>query len=520
MKVNYDYVIVGAGPAGLQLGYYMQQAGKNYIILERGQPGEFFAEFPRHRKLISINKVHTGFQDDEVNLRWDWNSLLTAEGRDPFSAFSQDYFPHADSMVAYLRKFRDHHGIAVRENSEVSAILREQSGLVVETTQGERIGGRCVIIATGLSVPNMPAVEGAEYIEPYTSVSVDPQEFRDQRVLILGKGNSAFETADNLIGSAALVHVAGPNPLRMAWKTHFVGDLRAVNNNFLDTYQLKSQNALLNGSIDRIRRQDGMLHVQVSYNNAEGEVEVLRYDRVIACTGFRFDDSILAPSTHPLKTACGRLPLMGADWEAPGCPGLYYAGTLMQMRDRKKYMSGFIHGFRYNVRTLWHILRERFDGVPYPASECPLTADALTDLIIARVNRTSALWQQPGFLCDSLAWSNGAESAQVLHELPVALAQQRFASGHHITLTLEFGSQHEGDPFSAGRVHKDNSRAADRSAFLHPILRHYLNGTLIGEHHIIEDLEADWREPEHVEPLRAFLRGRLDAFGRARLAAV
>ena len=32
---RYDYVIVGAGPAGLQMGYFLQQAGRDYVILER-----------------------------------------------------------------------------------------------------------------------------------------------------------------------------------------------------------------------------------------------------------------------------------------------------------------------------------------------------------------------------------------------------------------------------------------------------------------------------------------------------
>ena len=55
----FDYVIVGAGPAGLQLGYFMQQAGWSYLIVEAGNgPGQFFRTFPRHRKLISINKRH------------------------------------------------------------------------------------------------------------------------------------------------------------------------------------------------------------------------------------------------------------------------------------------------------------------------------------------------------------------------------------------------------------------------------------------------------------------------------
>ena len=55
-----DYLIIGAGPAGLQLAYFLQKAGRDYHLLEAGQgPGTFFRTFPRHRQLISSNKVHT-----------------------------------------------------------------------------------------------------------------------------------------------------------------------------------------------------------------------------------------------------------------------------------------------------------------------------------------------------------------------------------------------------------------------------------------------------------------------------
>ena len=63
-------------------------------------------------------------------------------------------------------------------------------------------------------------------------------------------------TADNLTGSTALIHIVSPEPVKFAWKTHYVGDLRAVNNNFLDTYQLKSQNAVLDANIVNIKRNN------------------------------------------------------------------------------------------------------------------------------------------------------------------------------------------------------------------------------------------------------------------------
>src|SRR5262249_44928035 len=156
-------------------------------------------------------------------------------------------------------------------------------------------------------------------------------------VLIIGKGNSAFETADNLIEEAAIIHLASPQSVKMAWKTHFVGNLRAVNNNILDTYQLKSQNAVLDCRIDRIeRRPDGEYKVQVTYLHAHGEQEDLYYDRVIFCTGFRFDAAIFDAGCKPMLVTNDRFPEQTSEWESTNVPGLYFAGTLTQQRDYKR----------------------------------------------------------------------------------------------------------------------------------------------------------------------------------------
>lgn len=40
---QYDYCVLGAGPAGLQMGYFLSRARRDYIILERSSgPGSFF----------------------------------------------------------------------------------------------------------------------------------------------------------------------------------------------------------------------------------------------------------------------------------------------------------------------------------------------------------------------------------------------------------------------------------------------------------------------------------------------
>src|ERR1044072_7454048 len=96
----HDYLIIGAGPAGLQLAALAERDGRDYAVLERGAgPGTFFTRFPRHRTLISINKVHSEYTDPEQRMRMDWNSLLLDDQELLFARYSPRYFPSADDMA-------------------------------------------------------------------------------------------------------------------------------------------------------------------------------------------------------------------------------------------------------------------------------------------------------------------------------------------------------------------------------------------------------------------------------------
>ena len=44
-----DYLVIGAGPAGLQLGYFLERAGRDYWILEGGP-----AAYQRRGKLYGF----------------------------------------------------------------------------------------------------------------------------------------------------------------------------------------------------------------------------------------------------------------------------------------------------------------------------------------------------------------------------------------------------------------------------------------------------------------------------------
>ncbi len=505
-----DVIIIGAGPAGLQAGHYLGKMGFRYIILEAGDnPGTSFETHPRHRKLISINKVYTGYDDAEINLRWDWNSLL-ADDPEPvlFKQFSKKYFPAAEDLLKYLTAYAEKHELKIRYRSKV-ALVRRPTDFVVETESGDVFNAKAVIVATGVPKSWLPNIPGIEHAVPYSSMSIEQDAYINKHVLILGKGNSGFETADHLTEVAATIHICSPSPLKLAWSTHFVGHLRAVNNTFLDTYQLKSQNAVLDATITKIERNGEKFTVSFSYQHAEGEIEEIQYDSIIACTGFRFDAEIFSEECRPQLCAMGRLPAQKANWESANVPDLFFAGTIMQYRDYKKYMSGFIHGFRYNVRTLCHLLREKYVDLPYPAGIFTNSADVLLERIASRINSSSGLWQQPGFLGDVFAsLGEGDDRLEHREELPIDYVHEKFApTGRpYLIVTLEFGSSKFENPFNVPRIARDNIVRAESSNFLHPVVRLCCNGRVINEHHVIEDLAGEWKEPEHLDPLKAFLR--------------
>jgi thioredoxin reductase len=502
---RHRYLVVGAGPAGLQLSYFLQRAGADYLTLERDTgPARFFRTFPRHRRLISLNKVHTVSDDPEIRLRWDWNSLLNDEPELLFPKYSTDYFPNPDDLVRYLDDFQAHHRLAVRYGTSVERIERVDGGFLVHTGDGA-LHAECVIVAAGWGRPYVPPVPGIEHAVGYEAMSVEPSAYAGQRVLVIGKGNSAFETATAIIGHAAIVHLASRRPLRLAWNTKHPGDVRGQYGAVLDSYQFKTLHSVLDCEIDAIRPVDGHFEVDITYTHADGETATLEYDTVLRCTGFRMSTDMYDASCLPDLVRDGRLPALRPDWQSANVDGLYFAGTLAQDRDFKRASSAFIDGFRYNLRTLTALLRERYDGVPLAFDEVPVSPDGLTTLILDRVNWSSALWTQFEYLCDALVVDPATGTARHYQDLPEDHAVDRFGDQPHwYTVALRWGRDEYPDVFNIVR-HPEPSRAGE-SAFIHPVIRRYRGRDLVSERHLLEDLLAEWRRQDrHVEPLRAFL---------------
>lgn len=498
-----DYVIIGAGPAGLQLGFYLERAGRSYVILEsQDRAGTRFEQFPRNDKLISINKVYTGYTDRESQLRYDWNSLLCDDDDFAFKNYDKNYFPSSKKYAEYLRDYAEKFGLNIRYGTKVESVdkldVDSSNGEVlnyrITNAAGEGIDCRVVVVAVGFGKPYLPEIPGIELTENYWDFSINPEDYADQRVLIIGKGNAAFETANDLTPATRVTHLCSPNPIKMAWKTHYFGHLRAVNNDFLDTYILKGQNSVLDADINKIEKVDGEFRVDITFSHADGQTAQFGYDRVLCCTGFRWDPQFFGANLKADTTPCGRLPKMSSSWESTNLPHIYYAGTLMQMRDQHKTMSNVLHGFRFNVKSLASHFEERYEGQVWPSQRLPRTAEAMAEKVSQRVSTNAGLMHQPGFLSDVMV----VEEDEVVYYETLAvdyIRDSRFGKHpHYYIITMEYGDTID-DLLAVNREPDPNKAYND--FYLHPRVQAFHGDEHVGEHHIAESLENEWRLTEH-----------------------
>jgi thioredoxin reductase len=503
---HHNYIIIGAGPAGLQMAYFLERAGRDYQILEaNGSAGSFFIKQPRYRRLLSLNKRFNIYPEAQFNLRHDWNSLLTDDHSHLFRDYSDDLYPHADALYRYLVDYAEKFALKIRYNTRVTAIRREdhQGKFILTDQEGQSYSCDQLLMATGpIGMQTPQQIEGIELATPYVDYDMDLATYQNKRVLIIGGGNSAFEVANHLAGHAGVIYIAVRPPLKMAWQTHFAGDLRAINNTILDMFQLKSQHFVLGLEIKKIVKQaDGSLKAYVEdhvahWKNPGTFKAALVFDHIIYCTGWKFaDTTIFAPDIAPKLDAKEKYPVLTSSWES-STPDLFYLGTAMAARDRKA-ASSFIHGFRYNVRTLFRLLEARYQGVPLPSRVFPLATvadlDDLAACLVERVSTTDGLFPLHGFLCDTIVFSPG--QAEQFYELPVAYIQEGtpFTTDKHLlVITLEFGFHNYPAGANSLDFLHDSDAPTNRacSAFLHPVFRHYYQGELIEESHFGESISV------------------------------
>jgi thioredoxin reductase len=165
-----DVVIVGSGPAGLSAALEAHRAGLRYEVLEQGTLADSVRKYPRHKLLFA--------EPLTVPLYGD---LWVADGS------KEQLLKIWETIVART-------GLHLRTGLRVDQIVRSGDAFRVVAGDYECHARRVVLALGRRGTPRRLGVPGEELAKVVYDIA-EMAEFRGRRVLVVGGGDSAIESA-------------------------------------------------------------------------------------------------------------------------------------------------------------------------------------------------------------------------------------------------------------------------------------------------------------------------------------
>jgi cation diffusion facilitator CzcD-associated flavoprotein CzcO len=192
-------LIVGAGPAGLASAACLKQRGIEPLVLEAGAS---LANSWRHH--YDRLRLHTVKQHSQL----------------PGLPFAKELtrYPTRTEVISYLDAYAARFAIVPRTAEAVRRVSAAHGGFLVESARATYLA-RAVVMASGLNrVPNPERLPGQErfrgtLIHSRDYRNADP--FLDQRVLVVGAGNTGAEIALDLAEHRARPTIALRSPVNI-----------------------------------------------------------------------------------------------------------------------------------------------------------------------------------------------------------------------------------------------------------------------------------------------------------------
>jgi len=418
-KIKMNNIIVGAGPAGLQLAYYFEKYHIEYIILERNSTcGSLYETFPNSNELLSINKKNNNNEDEDFNLRYDWNTLLNDENFS-FKEYSNNYYPSGDEYHRYLNDFSKKFNLKINYNEcvrRISLNLQNKDNTLyeIETDLGIYTCNK-VIIATGLSKPNIPDCKKyirnqknikhcSEFGKDFFKNEDNLNHFKNKSVLLVGLGNSSLELSNILNNYCSHILITGKQR-DLSVISHYDGDIRSKYMNFYDTFLLNGMNGIDNKVLTEkdVIIEDDKGQYFIMSNHEDGILfcnSIKFFDYIIYCTGKIFDSSIF---DEKIKIEINnKYPKIRINYESFDNNNIFFIGSLMNgINYNVKNSYGFIKGYRQLIKLFFRntyvrmneILNFKFDGTYNIYNQ-------LAYFMYERINNSSSLFNLPDYIVD------------------------------------------------------------------------------------------------------------------------
>ena len=329
-----EVAVVGAGQAGLAIGYHLKGQGHRFVILERG------------------SQIAPAWRE-----RWESLTLFTPRRYSalPGLAFrgDPDGYPSRNDVIAYLERYAETFELPIELNSEVKELERGGDGRFRLEVDGRALTADQVVVATGpFQTPFVPPLAEKLPADVFQTHAVGyrrPDDVPPRKVVVVGGGNTGFQIAKELSETHDVVLSIGsrqkPLPQRLLGRDLFWWLTKA---RILDKTvesrlgrRLSTRDTLIGSSPRAMTRRYGV-ELRPRLVGADGrrahfeDGSELEAEAVIWATGYRPDYSWIE---LPIFDEGGRLRHRRGVTDVPG---LYFLGLTWQYT-RGSALIGFIN---------------------------------------------------------------------------------------------------------------------------------------------------------------------------------
>ncbi|WP_167615514.1 NAD(P)-binding domain-containing protein [Maribellus sediminis] len=238
-EMDYDLVIVGAGPAGIASTLEAHRLKLKTITLEQDSLGGTVSSFPRSKIVMTspmdlpLHGKVKFFETGKAELLELWNEVLSKNA------------------------------IQIAEKKKVDRIVQQNGGFEVQCNDGSNYSTQRVLLAIGRrGTPRKLNVPG-EHLPKVFYRLLEPELIHNKNILVVGGGDSAIESA---------LLLALQNQVTLSYRKDTFSRLKSKNKQNLDTaIANKHLEVVLNSNVLKIEEDSVMLelndHEKISIPN-------------------------------------------------------------------------------------------------------------------------------------------------------------------------------------------------------------------------------------------------------------
>ena len=245
--MNYDIVVVGAGPAGLTAALYGLRAGKSVLVLEGKAYGG---------QIVNAKEVE------------NYPGVPSISGRDL-----------SKNMLQQVKQLGGETKL-----EKVISLKNEGEQKIITTDMDEEYHAKAVIIATGAASRKLGLSNEEEYVGRGVSycATCDGNFYRDKVVAVIGGGNTALMDAIYLASLAKKVYLI-----------HRRGEFRAEQKYIEDAKKLSNVEFILNAVPTELGGEEKLSSITIE-DKTSSEKKLLEVDGVFVAVGYEPQNQVFA----------------------------------------------------------------------------------------------------------------------------------------------------------------------------------------------------------------------------------